>query len=246
MSLRRDIHGAFESITPPLGGMPERVVQTVLAEQRGRRRKDRMLIRARVPLSLVAVIAVIAVVVAVLVGGRLVQDWNAFHHTSPAGDAYQSQLAQLEAQPMRIPALASHGDCRSGPYNSVGSYGSGPVYGDGGNTTSSDWGLYYHDLLYAETNISGPILIRAVDLFTGRPVIFIGNYASGPVVGTDTVNGQVYQQHVELVVDTSHTSRTTASHKFNWQFLAGVPTNWSGSSGWQIDGVGFGEVFLSC
>lgn len=246
MSLRRDIHGAFETITPPLGGMPERVVQTVLADNTGRRRKGRMFIRARVPLSLVAVIAIIALVVAVLVGGRVVQDWNALHHTSPAGETYQSQLAQLEAQPMRIPALASRGDCQSGPYNSVGSYGSGPVYGDGGITTSSDWGIYYHNLVYAERNISGPILVRAVDLFTGRPVIFIGNYAAGPVAGTDTVNGQIYEQRVELVVDTSHASKTTASHKFNWPFLAGVPTGWSGATGWQIDGVGFGEVFLAC
>src|SRR5260370_20735450 len=98
MSLRRDIHGAFETITPPLGGMPERVVQTVLADNTGRRRKGRMFIRARVPLSLVAMIAIIAVVVAVLVGGRLLHDWNLFHRTSPAGEQYQSQLAHLQAQ----------------------------------------------------------------------------------------------------------------------------------------------------
>src|SRR5260370_33238957 len=195
--------------------------------------------RSLVPLSMVAGIAIIALVVAVLVGGRVVQDWNALHHTSPAGETYQSQLAQLEAQPMRIPALASGGDCLSGPYTSVGSYGSGPVCGAGGITTSSDWGISYHTLVYAERNIAGPILVRAVDLFTGRPVIFIGNYAAGPVAGTDTVNGQIYEQRVEPAVDTSPASQTTASHKFNWPFLSEVPPGGLGGTGWRWRCRGF-------
>lgn len=205
-----------------------------------------MILRMRVPLSLVAVFVLIALVVGVLIGGRLIQDWNSFHNGAPAGDSYQSEVAQLEAAPWRIPVIHSHVECTNGPTNSAGSFGSGPVYGDGGATSKSNWGEYYHNLAYAETKIAGPILVRARDLFTDQPVVFVGRYAAGPVVGSDTVDGRTYQQHVELLLDASHNSKVPAVHKFNWDFIAGVPTNWSGSTGWQIDGIGFSEVFRAC
>lgn len=248
MSLRREVHSAFDEVAPSTFGMPERVVKTVLDEGSSRRGREKLIYRMRAPLSLVAVFVLIALIVGVFIGGRLMQEWNAFHKSSPAGSSYESQVAQLEAMPLRIPALKSHADCKPGPYNSVGSYGSGPVYGDGGATSTSDlfWGVYYHNDVYAETNISGPILIRARDLLIDQPVIFVGQYAAGPVVGSDTIDGQTYEQHTELVVDTGHTSKTTASHKFNWLFMAGVPNRWSGSTGWQIDGIGFSELFLAC
>ena len=246
MSLRREIHSTFDEIAPSTFGMPERVVQTVLDEGPSRRRKEKLTIRMRAPLSLVAVLVLIALIVGVLIGGRIMQEWNAFHKSSPAGSSYESQVAQLEAMPLHIPAPKSHADCQSGPYNKVSSYGSGPVYGDGGATSTSDWGVYYHNDVYAETDIHGPILIRARDLFIDQPVIFVGEYAGGPVVGSDTINGQVYDQHLEILVNTGHTSKTTASHKYTWLFMAGVPNRWSGSTGWQIDGIGFSEVFLAC
>ena len=56
MSLRRDVHSAFDQITPSMGGLPERVVQTVLSEGATRRRREKMLFRFRAPLSLVAVL----------------------------------------------------------------------------------------------------------------------------------------------------------------------------------------------
>lgn len=246
MSLRRDIHSTFDEISPSTFGMPERVVKTVLDEGSSRRRREKLIYRMRASLSLVAVFVLIALIAGAFIGGRLMQEWDAFHKSSPAGSSYESQVAQLEAMPLRIPPVKSRADCKSGPYNKVGSYGSGPVYGDGAGTSVSDWGFYHHNLVYAETNISGPILIRAVDLFTNQPVIFVGDYAAGPVVGSDTIDGRTYDQHVELVVDTSHTSKTTVPHKYNWLFTAGVANTWSNSIGWQIDGIGFSEVFLVC
>lgn len=245
MTLRTQIHSAFDEVTPSTFGLPERVVQTVLAEHAGRGRRKRLILRMRVPVSLVAVFVLVALVVGVLIGGRLIKDWNSFHTTAPAGDG-PSVLAQLEARPLNLPTPATFYDCKSGPFNKAGSYGKGPVYGDGGGTSTSTWGVYYHNLAYADTNIAGLILIRANDLFRHQPVIFVGQYAAGPVVGSDTVDGAVAEQHTELVFDTSQASKTRGTHKFAWPFVAGVPTSWSGSTGWQIDGVGFSEVFAAC
>ncbi len=206
------------------------------------------MLRLRVPLALVAMFMLVALVVGVLIGGRLMQDWNAFHNPAPAGDSYQTQVAQLEAVPLRLPVFASQLDCKSGPFNSVGSLGSGPVYGDAGllSTTPSTWGWYYSVVAYADTGVAGPILVRARDLFTGQPVVFIGQYAAGPVVGKDTFEGHAYDQHAEVLLSTSTSDKQAVSHKFVWQFIDGVPTNWSGSTAWQIDGIGFSEVFVVC
>lgn len=202
--------------------------------------------RLRGPLSLVAVFVLIAMVAAVLIGGRLIHDWNAFHNSAPAGSSYESQVAQLEAVPLRVPVFASQLDCKSGPFNSVGSLGSGPVYGDAGLKSSSTWGAYYSIVAYADTGVAGPILVRALDLFTRQPVIFIGQYAAGPVVGSDTFEGHTYDQHAEVLLSTSTSDKQALSHKFVWQFIDGVPTSYSGSTGWQIDGIGFSEVFVVC
>jgi hypothetical protein len=195
---------------------------------------------------LVAVFVAIALVAGVLIGGRLMQDWNSFRQLAPAGGGGQTQLAQLESRLVGLPTPASQLDCKPGPYNPAGSLGKGPVYGDGGGTTSTSWGIYYHNLAYAVTDINGPILVRAKDLFTNEPVVFVGQYAAGPVVGHDTVDGAAVEQHTELVFDTSQASKGPSTHKFAWPFIAGVPSTWSGSTGWQIDGVGFSEVFVAC
>ena len=204
------------------------------------------MLRLRVPLALVAMFMLVALVVGVLVGGRLMQDWNPFHNSAPAGGSDRSQVAHLEAVPLRLPVFASKGDCKSGPFNSVHSFGPGPVYGDGGPLSQSTWGVYFSDVAYADNGVAGPILVRARDLFTGQQVVFVGEYAAGPVVGSDTVEGHTYDQHTELLLNTSTSDKQAVSHKFVWPFIAGAATSWSGSTGWQIDGIGFSEVFVSC
>ena len=246
MSLRTQIHTALDEVAPPTLGLPERVVQTVLRENHIRQRRELML-RLRVPLSLVAVFVLVAVVVGVLIGGRLMQDWNSFHNSAPAGDSYQTQVAQLEAVPLRLPIFASQLDCKSGPFNSAGSLGSGPVYGDAGPLSTSTWGGYYSVVAYADTAVAGPILVRARDLFTGQQVVFIGQYAAGPVVGSDTFEGHTYDQHAEVLLNTSTSDKqAVVLHRFEWKFIDGVPSSYSGSTGWQIDGIGFSEVFVVC
>jgi hypothetical protein len=247
VSLRRDTHSAFDEIAPSMAGLSERVVQTVLTENSSRQRRKRLMFRMRGPLSLVAVFALIAMVAAVLIGGRMIHDSNLFHNSAPAGDSHQSQVAQLEAVPLHLPVFASQLDCKSGPFNSAGSLGSGPVYGNAGLLSPSTWGDYYSVVAYADTAVAGPILVRARDLFTGQQVVFVGQYAAGPVVGSDTFEGHSYDQHVEVLLNTSNSDKqAVVSHRFVWKFIDGVPSISSGATGWQIDGIGFSEVFVSC
>ena len=250
MSLRNQIHSAFDEVAPPTFGVPERVVRTVLAEGPSRRRRERLTLRLRVPLSLAAVFVAIALVVGVLIGGRLMQDWNSFRNSAPTGGNGQTELVQLESRPLVLPTPASHFDCISGPFTGGGSYGKGPVFADGGGTSTTSWGVYFHNLAYADTNVNGPVLIRANDLFTRQSVVFVGQYAAGPFAGHDTVDGVAVEQRTELVFDMSQASPTPSTHsthkKFEWPFVAGVPSSWSGSTAWQIDGIGFSEVFVAC
>ncbi|MEO8744546.1 MAG: hypothetical protein ABI334_03180 [Candidatus Dormiibacterota bacterium] len=253
MSLRTEIHSAFDEVAPSTFGLPERVVQTVLTESPRRHRRERLMSRLRAPLSLVAVLVLIAVVVGVLIGGKLTLDWNASHMPAPAGGVYLSPLAQLEARPLHVSIPKSLADCRSGPFNKAGDFGSGPVYGAGGPQSRTSWGIYYHNLLYTDVNVNGPVLVRAVDLFTGMPVIFVGQYATGPPARTDTIDGAPVHQYTELLIDTSRSTpdllpwwSNTHDHKYEWGIAAGVPQNWSNSTGWQMDAPGFSEVFYAC
>ena len=205
-----------------------------------------MLVRLRTPLSLVAVFLFIALVAAVLIGGRVIQDWNAPHKPIPATPPHAT-LAQLEARPLQLPHIAMGAACPGGPQNAVGTYGSGPFYGDSTTAqgpTRSQWGLYWY--LYGETdkNVSGLLLVRAIDVKTGQSYVFTGQYATGTVVGTDMLGTQAIEQRSELVLNTAHRPSTTYNGKTTWPFELGVPKGNSGCYGWQIDGDSFTETFV--
>ena len=246
MSLRREIHLAFDGITPPTFGMPERVVQTVLVGGTTQRRKKGMHSHFRAPLSFVAVFVLIAMVALALIGNRLIQDWNALHNSSPAGDVYQSQVAQLEARPLHIPSPANLADCKSGPFNAEGDLGSLQVSRANVGTWDSDWGVYYDYMVYTDSKISGPILVRARDLFAAESVVFVGQYANGPVVGSEIIDGSRWDRHPYLLLNANTTRPGPGTRRMQWNFIAGVPKSSSRSTGWQIDGIGFSETFLAC
>ncbi|HKW69547.1 MAG TPA: hypothetical protein VJP81_03105 [Candidatus Dormibacteraeota bacterium] len=250
MSLRRDVHSAFDQITPSTAGLSERVVQTVLAEGATRRRKEKMVFRLRAPLSLVAVFLIIAVVVAVFIGGRLITDWNALHNTSPAG-SNRADLAQLEARPLNLPVYHSRSECTVGPLNADGAYGSGPMYLFGGLGPRTARATYYNIVMYTDVQIAGPILVRAHDVVRNINMVFVGRFAAGPVVGTDVLSGTRVEQHTEIVLNESQTSPVVDNppakpHAFVWGFTVGVPQDSTGSTGWQVDGGRFSEVFFDC
>jgi hypothetical protein len=255
MSLRAEIHSAYDEITPPAPALHAQIRALVASESKAalpsRRLRRHSMTGLRGALALVAALLVILIVATVLVGGQVLHDWNVFtNRPAPAGGGGQTELVQLESRQLGLPTPASHADCRSGPFSGAGSFGKGPIFVDGGGTSTTSWGVYFHSLVYADADINGPILVRASDLFTRQSVVFVGQYAAGPVVGHDTVDGIAAEQRTELAFDTSQALKRPITHstqkKFSWPFVAGVPNSWSGSTAWQIDGVGFSEVFVAC
>ncbi|HET9781028.1 MAG TPA: hypothetical protein VFR33_04545 [Candidatus Dormibacteraeota bacterium] len=240
-SLRSDIHSAFEVIEPPLGGMPERVVQTVLADKR-RRRKERMTYRLRISFALVAAVLLLAVAAAAIM------TWNSLHSSniSPAGVGL-TQVQQLEARPLNLPTVATASQCPESPSspNPGFQYGTGPVYADGGQETGSNWGHYWDVIWYAAPNIGGPILVRGRDLMSDtRRVIFVGPYSAGPVVGADAAPN-TGAQHTELVLDAGKPPHRDANHYGYWQIRQGMSSGWVGCVGFQIDGPHFTEIITT-
>ena len=246
MSLRTDIHSAFDAVTPSTFGMPERVVDTVETELQLRRRHRRWYMRLRAPLSLVAVLLLLAMAIGVLVGGRVMQDWNAFQKSAPAGQ--WTELAQLESRPLHLPDMKAGDACPAGAPR-VSIYGSGPAYGGAPLASyyshKTSWGDYWDIELVVDAGVKGLVLVRARDLRTNQPVIFVGAYAGGPGIGSDTVDGKVVRQHLELVLDTSHPQLDEAGLQLMWSFTAGLANGYSACTGWQIDGQGFTETYAA-
>jgi hypothetical protein len=244
--LRTEIHSAFDAITPATGGMAERVVDTARRDAQPHQRRNRLMVRIQAPMSLVAALVAIALVAAVLIGGQALRIWNEQHIPLPAVDTFQAQVAELEARPLVLPSFKSQADCVSGPFNGAHDLGSGPLSGFKFSGWSSSWGVYYDNVVYTDSRISGPILVRARDVFGDARAAFFGPYAAGPVVGSEVIDGATWQQRPEMVLTADRTSITPNPHKFHWDFISAMPRTWSGSSGWQIDGVGFSEVFVAC
>jgi hypothetical protein len=242
-NLRRDIHSALEVIEPPLGGMPERVVQTVLAERNGRLRKEKMVYRLRISLALVAAVLVVAV------GAAAVITWNSLHNsnTSPAGQVHLTTLQELEARPLTLPTVQTASQCPESPSTTSPGYqyGNGPIYADGGPETGTNWGHYWDVIWYAAPNLSGPVIVRGRDLMTtDRRVVFVGAYSGGPVIGTDTAPS-TGAQHTELVLDPAHPQARDSKHYGYWRIRQGMSNGWVGCVGFQIDGPSFSETITT-
>ena len=233
MSLRSELHAAYDELAPEDSGLTERVVTSATREHP---RRGAWSLRLRAPLSLVAVFVVIAVVVGALIGPRLMADWRSFI-APPQPAAPQTPLQKLEARPLHFPTVHSTADCPSGPYDKNGSLGSGPLHLAGSAVSpETGWGTYHEDLLYADGPLEGPILVRGQDLVTRQRVVFVGTNSYGPVAGSDAINSRFYEQHLELVID-------VPAPPYSWVFTFGEQKNASNCAGWQVDGPGFTEVF---
>jgi hypothetical protein len=250
VSLRRDLHAAFDELEPSVIGLPERVVDSVMVDGRSRQRRERMLLRLKAPLSLVAVLLLIALVVGALIGGKLVQDWNALHPTPAGGLTKAQQVADLETRPWQQPLLQAGTACPDGPKNPQGVYGSGPFHGIPALTqgdSQTPWGFYFDLVASTDARATGLMLIRARDMHSGQSLVFVGPYAIGPAVGTDNVHGVNVQQRLELLLDMNHRPTGAAANGPNgqtyWSFTAGAPKSWPSCVGWQVDGSDFTETF---
>jgi hypothetical protein len=256
VSLRTDIHSAFDQVAPSTLGMPERVFDSVQVSPPRRGAPGLLVMPFRSLASLVAVFLMVGVVAGVLLGGRLTQDWKSFTHPSAAaGGVTKAIVTQLEARPDQLPILSASASCPDGP-ESWGDYGIGPVMGAYGwpqpetateraGFFTNSWGTYFYDTFVTVAGLNGPILVRGRDLRTNQALIFVGANAAGPLVGTDKVDGKSVQQHVYLVLDMNHPpSPAGAAKHLEWPVIVGISKQSSDCVGFQLDGPGFTETFV--
>jgi hypothetical protein len=243
VSLRSNVHSAFDEITPSTLGMPERVVRTVLREGAMRQASGRLMFRIRAPLSMVATFVLIALVAAVFIGGVVVRDWKAKHGASPSGEVNQPTLSQLEAIPLNLPRLTAGDPCPDNPgVNSLGyDYGSGPVYFNGRlvPVIVSSWGYFYDLVYYSAPDLTGLVLVRGRDLRSERSILFVDQYGGGAAV--DTVGLEAL--HGELVLNVGHPRLRDATTGYGiWYIRLGVSKGWTGCWGMQIENLDFRET----
>jgi hypothetical protein len=229
-------------------GLPQRLVQVVLAENPSRGRAARSISSFSVPAALVAVFLLIAMVAGILIGGRLIRDWSMFHSAEPAG-RLPGELTQLEARPLLLPSVKGDDSCPTAAGTALYFFGSGPAYGAAPLATyytyRTGWGDYWKMEILMDADVNGLVLVRARDLRTNQPVIFLGPYSGGPEFGTDTVDGVVASQHLELVLDPSHPQLNEAGLQLMWEFVGGLASGYSACTFWQVDGSGFTETYVA-
>ena len=274
MTLRSDIHAAVDASVPPAPWLAASISDSIAASRGGKRpssmgRQRPWMSGLRGAGVLAAVLIVVLLVVGVLSGGQLWRDWGAFGgRIAPATGIDQNVLAQLRARPLHLPVVTepyAYTSCGEGPTSIIDApqadskasafrgtnqnvLGNGPVYGNGGTQVkSTQWGNYYDIVFITKVGTSGPILIRGGEFGSGRSLVFVGAYAAGPVVGTDTIDGKKVEQHSELVIDPSHPGPgTTTNGKFIvWPVRQGAAPGNSPCYGFQVDGPGFSETYVA-
>jgi len=232
VSLRDDIHDGFDELGSGTHGLEDRVLAAVAGS---RPRAAVWSVRLRAPMSVIAAVLAIALVVVALMGGRLAADWRTFtapHQATPS----LSPLQKLEARPLRLHTVRSMTDCPNGPWDKNGDLGIGPLHTSGSAVeTRTAWGSYFHNVVFADGPVKGPFLLRALDLISGDPIVFVGEYAAGPVVRSDVLDGHVVEQHRELFIASS-------VPPYSWEFESGM-ANTSHCFGFQVDGPDFTETF---
>ena len=261
MTLRTDIQGAIDEVTPPAPRLEHQVRALVVADGKNRRvslhanRRSAWGGGFRRTGVLVAAALVVALMVGLVIGGRLARDLGN-GQLSEAGLINQSELHSLESRPNVLPHLQPGATCPFSPGTSEvhdlhlkgAVIGQGPVYvydaWTDATTPRSDWEAF---ALYYVAERPGLVLVRAGDLqtselfpfaqYSGPPSAAI---ATGPVIGTVHLGGIAIQMHSEAVLqDPWH--RQPLNQDLVVMFA--IPTStlcW----GFQFDGPGFTETIV--
>lgn len=246
MSLRTDIHAAFDEIAPSTYGISQRVVRSAVTGPARPRRRFGWSVDLRGAMALVAVLLMLVLAVGALAGGRLYRDWTNFNGRS-------SQVADLEARPLNLPAMEPGRECPAGPPGPKQGFGAGPVYVLPGPKIQTAWGTYVYPWVLTDRGLGGLVLGRGKDLVAGQPVVFVDNQTTGPVVGNDRIDGLSVDQHQELLLDTNHPQEDVnppaiifegSDRYVAWQIKMGLPAGAGWCVGMQFDGPGFSEVLV--
>ena len=256
-NLRQELRRALDAVAPPAPWLTS-AVTTTLRE----RRSERWIARARrhpmqfnfavagLTMAVLAILVVAAILLAQLYFGfpRPLAAGHGLSNPRPSPSASSTMtaadratLAQLEARPLHPPALLAGGACPADQADPVtGNYGNPTVYVAGGPYTFDRWGDFYDVSAYTAPTLRGPVLFRGTDIKSpNHPVVFQGEYATGPVFATD---GTV-QLHAELVLDTTHPVALTwdvnGTQYIDWGWRQGEKAGWAGCVYFQVDGAGF-------
>ncbi len=169
----------------------------------------------------------------------------------------QAELAVLEARPLNIPPMPADGHCPVGPQSRVSPYanpsltyllfGSGPFYGEGGPVTVTSNASYYDLTGFTDPTVRGVVLIRGQELGGRLKVVWVGPYAAGPVVGSDTIEGRQSDLHPEAVLAAARPPANTGAAPgwAIWRVRDGVGKGFTGCAGFQIDTASGAEVFVA-
>jgi hypothetical protein len=258
MSLRAEIREAIDEVAPPAPGLIYEVLDSVFERARPKARR-RMYLRFRAPLALVAALVALSLIVGLVIGGWMLRITQipAGHHRA---SEFQLQVAELEARPVRLPALQSGDSCAdTGVVLTSGTqYGNRPVWLFLGSTTSTPWGKYVdvtfryvvrqNPAFEGDTTLpalTGPVVVRGRDLKFGWDVAFVGAGATGAPIGNDPTHAPP-DLHAQLVIDTSRPARVEDNsqklgHIPNYGLTTaqlGIRAGSSGCFGLQIDTLG--------
>ena len=215
--LRRVLAGEMSRLQAP-PGLERRVLDHVLA-----RRVPTTAARVRATayrvssqtLKLVAGALVLALLVSLVVVGRLAR----LEANPPAGaltSTEQAELAALEARPLHLPALPAGASCpttntKITPYRGnipEPAWGSrGPVYVVHGVSKFTANYFVNDNTIVLDRTVSGLVLIRGGSTDGRYTAGFAGQYASGPVVDTEHIDGRTVQLHSEVILPSSRAPR---------------------------------------
>jgi len=227
---------------------PFQRLQLELEKPGASRRRGRRIFMTRNRMVLIAAALVLLLGVGVVVTARVTSGLNHVGQTIPGG-INQDAVAHLLSRPLGLPQMKATDQCQDGPYTGP-FYGAGPVFGNGNGPNPTVWGSYWDVFFYVPLGQNGPIVVRAEDLRTGVPVVFLGAYGVGAPYGTDVYNGKTQVQYTAIAFDTA---RPPTRNQLNnppgtfgkWTLTDGIKHGWTGCFGFQVDGPGFSEQFFS-
>lgn len=262
-NFRTEFVSAIDAVAPPAPWL-----RTAVRDGLRRRRKEGWMDRAqRKPAQTRFAIAglTMAVLAVVLVAALLLAQFYASRQTpAPAGPpssttlttAEKAQLAQLEARPLQLPPMPANGQCPDGPHSTIFAYagngtanvwGNGTVFVEGGSAISTAQNLYFDVTFFTDPTVSGVVLIRGQQLGGRLNVVYVGSYAAGRVVGSDSISGTRVTQHAEAAVPANRPpSNTGAAPGWGvWKIRQGIDRSYSGCTGFQFDTVSGTQMIVA-
>jgi hypothetical protein len=126
-------------------------------------------------------------------------------------------------------------------------WGNGTVFLEGGSRTLSSQYAYFDITFYTDPTVRGVVLIRGQQLDGLLGVVYVGDYAAGPLVGADTITGQRVEQQAEAALPASRPpSNAIAAPGWGiWKVRQGIDRSYTGCTGFQIDTAAGSEVVVA-